>query len=592
MRAILAFLLVLAGQNSFGQPDSFRLLPDPGEVSLGGALLVQSLASPAAGSYFAAGYVSLTADGYTERSYVTSFTCSSVSPASKRLSNGIYNVIRDFPGGGFIAAGSRSLLGNEKAYVCRLTASLDTLWTLDVSQSTSDRVYDIFVAPDGSFVAGIVSTLTVSVLRFSPAGALLWQKQIPNGSSNPSGQNAQLLSSGTNVYVGLNESNGSNDDIGIRRLDLTTGDETLHRRFGSSSAHDQIVCMKWKGSEIVVSTNLGSPATRAALVHLNSSNLNISQARVFDAGQGLVGAELLTSTDGYSYIGGSIMQAGISYSIVWQVWADGSAGWRRKLTKYSSVVADMLFEGPSIVVPTSDGLLPGIMMNFVNASTGFVSAGSCEHWDAPSITDGAYPDLVTTTPSIMTLADVTFTMVRGSVLNLYAVVDSSCVNVLMPIELTSFSAICEGARVKLEWTTATEHDNDFYTIERRESDSAWKEVDRVDGAGTSLSELQYEAYDESPLSGISYYRLRQTDFNGQSKLSHMVAVKREEVPFAFPNPAPSGTPVTWKVGEFQVFDVIGRTFVMQANDVVTLPVGEYVFKASTGASSSVVLVTP
>lgn len=588
MRAFLALLLVLAGQNSFGQPDSFRLLLDPGEVSLGGAFLVHSLASPVAGTYFAAGHVSLAADSWSDRSYVTAFTCSSVSPASKRLSNGTYDVTRNVPGGGFIAAGTRSVLGIERAYVCRLTASLDTVWTFDLSQSlVSDRVYDIVVAPDGSFAAGIVSFTTVFVLRFSPTGGLLWQKEIPSGSSL-NAQNVELCLNATSIYVVMNESNGSNDDIGIHMLDITTGDETFHRRFGSTLAHDHIARVAWKGTELVIMTNIGSPATSTGLIHVNSANLNVSQSRVFDGGQALVGAQLLTSTDGYSYIGGSITQAGISYSIVWQVWADGSVGWRRKLNTGYSSVADMVFEGSNIVVPT--GIDYGIMMNFVTTSTGFVSAGSCEHLDAPSITDNSYPNLSTTTLTVSTLADAVFVKTLGSSVNLYAVVDSGCVNVLMPIELTSLDAFSEGAKVKLEWTTATEHDNDFYTIERRESDSTWKEVDRVDGAGTSLSELWYEAYDESPLSGISYYRLRQTDFNGQSKLSHMVAVKREEVPFAFPNPAPSGTPITWKVGEFQVFDIVGRNFVARVTDVVSLPSGSYLFVAESGSTK--VLVTP
>jgi len=95
----------------------------------------------------------------------------------------------------------------------------------------------------------------------------------------------------------------------------------------------------------------------------------------------------------------------------------------------------------------------------------------------------------------------------------------------LPIELMSFKAATEGKSVILTWETATESNNDFFTIEKSEDARSFHEIERVEGAGTSNRPLKYQTTDDNPLSGISYYRLKQTDYDGQFKYVKVVAVE-------------------------------------------------------------------
>lgn len=89
----------------------------------------------------------------------------------------------------------------------------------------------------------------------------------------------------------------------------------------------------------------------------------------------------------------------------------------------------------------------------------------------------------------------------------------------LPIQLLHFTAKPLNNRVELNWATAKEIDNDFFSIERSADNQFYETIAHVNGAGNSSSTLNYKSYDEQPLHGTSYYRLRQTDFSGISTLS-------------------------------------------------------------------------
>ncbi len=586
MRTHLTFFLLAISVLTYAQ--GFRVkLDTTGGVSLGSSLQMQSMASTGPGQYFAVGFTALSNDNlgnYTQRCYLTKFGCSSVESSSKRLSGGIFNVIRTVPGGGLIAGGSKSYYGNDMAYICRFNSALDTLSTVSFSQTASDRVYDICVAPDGSYVAGIISFGKVSIFRFSSAGMILWQKEIPYGAFGPPiNQTVQLLSSGTNIYVGCTESNGTSDDIAIHRLDMTTGDETLHMTYGTVATHEVVRSMKWYAGKIVILTNIGS--TQTGLIRLNSSLIS-ELSLVFSGGQSLVGLELLTNNDGYSFIGGTLTESGVEYSVVWQVWNNGNVGWKQKLNEYSSVTADMVFEGPNIVVPTSGGMMQGFMMNYVNVSSG-LTVGACESYNPPTINGGLY-SIASTPHTNVTLLDAVFIESRGSVISPYSGVIDPC-SIPLPVEELYFRASTEGQKVLLEWATATEHANDYYVVERSAVGDAFEEVARIDGAGDSQQVTEYSVYDENPLPGVSYYRLRQTDIDGTVSYSEMVPVEFEpsELLVPYPNPAVAGGEIRVN-GFVTAYDGLGREVATGKNSIV-LPVGTYFLVNALGQKATVIV---
>ncbi|MDX1906989.1 MAG: PQQ-dependent sugar dehydrogenase [Bacteroidia bacterium] len=130
--------------------------------------------------------------------------------------------------------------------------------------------------------------------------------------------------------------------------------------------------------------------------------------------------------------------------------------------------------------------------------------------------------------------------------NISAVLESGS---SFPIELLTFEAGPARDRVNLSWTTATETDNARFTVERSRSGEVFEAVVSLPGAGTTLEPRSYEATDLDPYYGYSYYRLRQTDVNGQSTLSEKVAVYLDPADLVFdvqiyPNPTATSTEVT------------------------------------------------
>lgn len=109
----------------------------------------------------------------------------------------------------------------------------------------------------------------------------------------------------------------------------------------------------------------------------------------------------------------------------------------------------------------------------------------------------------------------------------------------LPIELISFDAIMNNKQVDITWTTATESNNDYYTIEKSKDGINFETSSIVDAAGNSLSLINYKDIDSNPYQGISYYRLKQTDFNGTFSYSKIVAVNysfSSDGMSIFPNP--------------------------------------------------------
>lgn len=93
----------------------------------------------------------------------------------------------------------------------------------------------------------------------------------------------------------------------------------------------------------------------------------------------------------------------------------------------------------------------------------------------------------------------------------------NCTSVVLPIELLSFTGekINENTNL-LKWSTASESNNNFFTLERSNDIQNWELVEIVKGAGNSNFQLNYEVIDKNPNADLNYYRLTQTDYDGNS----------------------------------------------------------------------------
>ncbi|MBW6481728.1 MAG: T9SS type A sorting domain-containing protein [Vicingaceae bacterium] len=154
---------------------------------------------------------------------------------------------------------------------------------------------------------------------------------------------------------------------------------------------------------------------------------------------------------------------------------------------------------------------------------------------------------------------------------------TGAVNPPLPIELISFDAACAptNGAVDLKWLSATEINNDFYTIERSSDAINFEVVATIKGAGNSNNVNSYFFRDVNPINGTSYYRLKQTDFNGNFEYFNVVVVNctsKNEISL-YPNPANNEFTVQLegKKGDevnIEIYNSIGqqvmnRTFILQ-----------------------------
>jgi hypothetical protein len=113
----------------------------------------------------------------------------------------------------------------------------------------------------------------------------------------------------------------------------------------------------------------------------------------------------------------------------------------------------------------------------------------------------------------------------------------------LPITLIDFTAKSEGKKVRLDWETGSEINNEFFTVERSTDGKLFEKVFIKKGAGNSKSNLYYFGYDSNPYFGVSYYRLKQTDFDGKYAYSDIVSANVVNDPLlseinvnVYPNP--------------------------------------------------------
>jgi hypothetical protein len=172
--------------------------------------------------------------------------------------------------------------------------------------------------------------------------------------------------------------------------------------------------------------------------------------------------------------------------------------------------------------------------------------------------------------------------------------------VVLPVELLDFSLIENNSKVSLSWTTGSELNNDYFTIEKSVNGVDFQLVAQVKGAGSSSMQHQYSLGDEVS-SGTTYYRLKQTDFNGESVYCGGVITcnlyKKDDIN-VHPNPVVDSNlyvnmhDVNFGIlTEVMLTDMSGkeiyRFFTRESNTVISIPqaimkTGMYILSVNTG----------
>lgn len=94
----------------------------------------------------------------------------------------------------------------------------------------------------------------------------------------------------------------------------------------------------------------------------------------------------------------------------------------------------------------------------------------------------------------------------------------------LPIELLEFGGVCNKNNITLNWSTASENNNDYFTIEKSKNGNSFSTLGIVNSTGNSTTVKNYSLTDFNPFENTTYYRLKQTDYDGTSKTFQTIAI--------------------------------------------------------------------
>lgn len=149
------------------------------------------------------------------------------------------------------------------------------------------------------------------------------------------------------------------------------------------------------------------------------------------------------------------------------------------------------------------------------------------------------------------------------------------VNSPLPVDLLDFYAQSRDQRIDIHWSTASETNNAFFSLERSFDGLEFEFIAELTGSGNSNSVRHYKFSDHDDLPSVVYYRLRQTDFDGNSELFKIVQVRKPYELKIFPNPISNGVFNLTKSNEFddfsniEVMSIDGKVVPIQINETST-----------------------
>ena len=182
-------------------------------------------------------------------------------------------------------------------------------------------------------------------------------------------------------------------------------------------------------------------------------------------------------------------------------------------------------------------------------------------------------------------------------------IDGPCM-ITLPITLLDFEAFKQDNSVLLDWSTSSEFNNDYFSIEKSIDGEHWELLATVDGAGTSTTLLTYSTWDRNPNYGLNYYRLKQTDTDGAFEYADLKSVYFSSGGFdgisVYPNPATTHVKVVGtekeldelvlysNLGQKLELSVVKRAGEFLELDISYLNAGVYYFKTLTTTQKLVV----
>ena len=155
------------------------------------------------------------------------------------------------------------------------------------------------------------------------------------------------------------------------------------------------------------------------------------------------------------------------------------------------------------------------------------------------------------------------------------------VTTVLPVELLGFKVTPKNEAILLEWTTASETNNDHFVLEKSNNGKQFQPITKIQGAGTTLTPQNYAFMDHAPIAGINYYRLKQVDFDDTFEYSSIKVVKwkgKEDTDFQF-FPSPASDYLTIQTAQqelLRIFDAAGKVVLEKnINDIQRVDISDF-----------------
>lgn len=178
------------------------------------------------------------------------------------------------------------------------------------------------------------------------------------------------------------------------------------------------------------------------------------------------------------------------------------------------------------------------------------------------------------------------------------ILQGSCYGVVLPVELISFDAKCSDEKTILTWSTATEHKNDYFTLEHAEEDANFKTIGIINGQQNSTTQTDYTFTHHSTQSKVNYFRLSQTDLDGKIKilntLSHLNNCSASEDFLIIYDSNNNSIDILCdqeigKMGELMIFNTMGQ-LIFKTNDLPDLTKKKFTLHLNEKISSGMYVV--
>jgi hypothetical protein len=290
-----------------------------------------------------------------------------------------------------------------------------------------------------------------------------------------------------------------------------------------STLCDPITSLPWtEGFEGVTVGNsvVGSSTSLPTCWNSQSTQWSSTDATTYNTSQ--TGSKYIryawNTTDAFIWTPGFQLIAGISYDFSFYAQGDGFTTWENDVFVNSSVSS-----------------VGAIQLSPTYSPTG---PGSAEIQAYSLVTRNFVP----------TTSGIYYFAIRGNELTgdpWYMAFDDFSLELSpspLPTELVSFAANCEDNNtVAVNWTTASEHNSDYFIVEKSRDGVTWNELKKIEAAGNSSQLINYSVADASDINGTVYYRLSQFDIDGASKVYDIVSTncsaEKELEMVAYPNPS-------------------------------------------------------